>query len=159
MSKVRIAVLFVVNFLAGAATTTMSSPAGPQVEQWELVARVCGKLEHTQQVPDKNNFGRYLNKNSPIKDAKLVLYEAPNNSVCCSNVPVAGEMTTNKSGAFEFKGLKNGYYWLVARVDSRDYHMSIRIGQLKDKQPVCSQMFFDIDESGEFALHFRAPGR
>ena len=59
----------------------------------------------------------------------------------------------------EFKGLTKGYYWLVARVELQDYQMSIRIGQLKDRQPVCSQLSYDIDEFGEFVLRVRVPGR
>jgi hypothetical protein len=55
--------------------------------------------------------------------------------------------------------LSKGYYWLVARVELQNYQMSIRIGQLKDKQPVCSQLSYDIDEFGEFVLRVHLPGR
>jgi hypothetical protein len=155
MSKIRIALVFV--FTSISMTLASSSP--PQVDEWELVAKLCGKLEHTQQIPPKRFPGEYSEKNDPIQNAKLVAYEAPNNSVCCSKARVAGEAITNKSGYFEFKGLTNGYYWLVARVEEREYQMSIRIAQLKDKQPVCSQMSFTIDAAGKIALRIRAPGR
>ena len=155
MSKIRTAVIFVLTF----ASMSMALPPRLEVEEWELVSKLCGKLEHTQLAPDKNKPSQYFAKNVPIQDAKLIVYEAPSNTVCCSSVPVAGEMATSKTGSFEFKGLKNGYYWLVAHVDNREYRMSIRIGQLKDRQPVCSEMFFNIDDSGKFTLQFRAPGR
>ena len=155
MLKVRTVLIYVL----ASASMTLSSSAQPQDDTWELVAKLCGRLQHTERVPHKSLPGQFSQKISPIKDAKLIAYEAPSNSVCCSNVRVAGEVTTNKTGNFEFKGLTKGYYWLVARVDNREYRMSIRIGQLKDKQPVCSQMSFEIDASGEFELHFRAPGR
>jgi hypothetical protein len=155
MLKIRTGLIIVL----ASASMILASPVQPQAENWELVSKLCGRLEHIDRTPDKKNPIQYSMKNRPIKNAKLVAYEAPNNTTCCSNVPVAGETTTNETGAFEFKGLANGYYWLVAHVDSRDYRMSIRIGQLKDKQPVCSQMSFEIDASGEFALHFRVPGR
>jgi hypothetical protein len=155
MLKMRAILIFVL----ASASVTLSSSAHPQVETWELVAKLCGRLQHSNRIPHKNIPGQFSEKISPIKDAKLVAYEAPSNSVCCSNTRVAGEATTNKNGNFEFKGLTKGYYWLVARADDREYRMSIRIGQLQDKQPVCSEMSFEIDASGEFALHFRAPGR
>src|SRR5262245_43774346 len=135
MSRFQTAVIFIlVSF-----SMSLALQARPQVETWELVAKLCGNLEQTGFVPDKNRPSQYSEKRIPIQNSKLTLYEAPNNSVCCSNVPVAGETTTSKNGSFEFKGLKNGYYWLVARFENREYRMSIRIGKLKDKQPVCSE--------------------
>ena len=123
------------------------------------MAKLCGRLERTDRIPDKKVPGLYAEKNTPIKDAKLIAYEARSNAECCSNARVAAETVTNKSGSFEFKTLTKGFYWLATTIDSRDYRMPIRIGQLQDKQPVCSQMSFSIDDSGEIALRVRAPGR
>jgi hypothetical protein len=155
MSRLRIAAIV----LVAAVSSTLASPVRPQFEEWELVAKLCGRLERTDRVPDKVVPGQYSEKNSPIKDAKLVAYEARSNAECCSNAKVAAETVTNKSGSFEFKTLTKGYYWLATTIDKRDYRMSIRIGQLQDRQPVCSQMSFSIDGSGEMALRIRAPGR
>jgi hypothetical protein len=141
------------------ASMTLAAPVPAQFDDEELVAKLCGKLEQIESTPDKSFPGRTSGKYSPIKDATLIAYERHNKAECCTNSLVAAETTTSKSGAFEFKGLPNGYYWLVAKVEKKEYRMTIRVAQLKDKQPVCSQMSFAIDESGEFVLRIRVPGR
>src|SRR5678815_5144872 len=115
MSKLRIAMIV----LMASASWTLASPAQPQFEEWELVAKLCGRLERTDRIPDKAVPGQFAEKNSPIKDVKLVAYEARSNAECCSNAKVAAETVTNKSGSFEFKTLTKGYYWLAATVDNR----------------------------------------
>jgi hypothetical protein len=141
------------------SSITIATRARPQIDDAELVAKLCGRLEQADSIPGKTLPGRSSLKYHPLKDVKLVAYERHSNSECCATAPVAGETRTDKSGNFEFKGLSNGYYWLVARVELQDYQMSIRIGQLKDKQPVCSQLSYDIDNFGEFGLRIRVPGR
>jgi hypothetical protein len=155
MLRIRTALLLVL----AAASMTLAAPVQPQFDEEELVAKLCGRLEQVDSVPDKVLPGRYSEKSHPLKDAKLVAYERHSNSECCAGAPVAAEIRSDKSGNFEFKGLPNGFYWLVARVELQDYRMAIRIGQLKDKQPVCSQMSFVIDAYGDFTLRVRAPGR
>jgi hypothetical protein len=141
------------------SSITIATRARLQIDDAELVAKLCGRLEQADSIPGKTLPGRSSLKYHPLKDVKLVAYERHSNSECCATAPVAGETRTDKSGNFEFKGLSNGYYWLVARVELQDYQMSIRIGQLKDKQPVCSQLSYDIDNFGEFGLRIRVPGR
>jgi hypothetical protein len=141
-----------------ASSMTLASPVHPQIDDAELVAKLCGRLEQADSVPNKNLPGRSSLKYHPLNDVKLVAYERHSNSDCCANAPVAGETRTDKLGNFEFKGLSKGYYWLVARVELQDYRMSVRIAQLKDKQPVCSQLSYDIDEYGEFNLRVHVPG-
>jgi hypothetical protein len=145
-------------FLA-ATGLTAAAPAKPQFADWELVAKLCGKLEQIDRIPDKTLPDVYSSKNRPVKDATLIAYEGRTTVECCANSKVAGETKSNKSGDFEFKGLTKGYYWLVTTIDRQEYRMAIRIGQLQDKQPVCSQMSFALDPSGEFVLRIRAPGR
>ena len=145
--------------ILAAAGLTAASPATPQFGEWELMEKLCGRLEQIDRVPDKTLPGMYSDKSRPVKDARLVAYEGRSNGECCDNSRVAGETKSNKSGNFEFKGLTKGYYWLVTTVDRQEYRMPIRIGKLQDKQPVCSQMAFAIDATGEFVLRIRAPGR
>jgi len=155
ISKMRVALITVL----AASSMSLATPVHPQIDDAELVAKLCGRLEQADSIPDKNLPGRSSLKYHPLKDVKLVVYERHSNSECCTGAAVAGETRTDKSGNFEFKELSKGYYWLVARVELHDYQMSIRIGQLKDKQPVCSQLSYDIDEFGEFVLRVRVPGR
>ena len=140
------------------SSMTLAAPLHAQIDDAELVAKLCGKLEMADTVPNKSLPGNSALRFHPLKDVKLVAYERHSNSECCETAPVAGETITDKSGSFEFKGLSKGYYWLVARVALKEYRMSIRIGQLKDKQPVCSQLSYDIDEYGEFSLRVHLPG-
>jgi hypothetical protein len=158
MFRIRAAVITILA-ASSMILTTLAAPVHPQIDDAELVAKLCGKLEQVDSIPNKTLPGNYGSKYRPLKDVKLVAYERHSNGECCANAPVAGETTTDKSGNFEFKGLSKGYYWLVARVELQNYQMSIRIGQLKDKQPVCSQLSYDIDEFGEFVLRVHLPGR
>jgi len=155
MLKIRTVLVLIL----ASASLTLASPARPQFDETELVAKLCGRLEQIDSTPDKLIPGKYSEKARPLKDVKLVAYKRQSNSECCATAPVAGEIRSDKSGNFEFKGLGNGYYWLVARVELQDYQMAIRIGQLKDKQPVCSQLSFVIDPYGDFVLRNRVPGR
>jgi hypothetical protein len=145
--------------ILSAAGLTAAAPPEPQFGDWELVAKLCGRLEQIDRVPDKSVPGAYSDKSRPVKETRLVAYEGRSNAECCANSKVAGETKSNKSGNFEFKGLTKGYYWLVTMIDRQEYHMPIRIGQLLDKQPVCSQMSFAVTPTGEFVLRVRAPGR
>jgi hypothetical protein len=145
--------------LLAVSSMALAAAVHPQIDDAELVAKLCGKLEMAGSVASKNLPGNSSLRFQPLKDVKLVAYERHPNSECCANAPVAAEITTDKTGYFEFKGLNKGYYWLVAKVETKEYQMSIRIGQLKDRQPVCSQLSYDIDEFGEFSLRVHLPGK
>ena len=155
MLKMRAALIAVLS----AATLTVAAPVQPQSYEWELVARICGKLEHIDRIPDKRIPGKYSEKHLPVKDAKLLVYEGFSNSPCCKTVPVFAEARSSKSGTFEFKGLPTGNYFLVANVDTKEYRMAIRVQKTNDRQPVCSQTSFIIEESGEFVLRFGVVNR
>ena len=155
MPKMRYALIAVL----AAVTFTIAAPVHPQFDDAELVARLCGKLERVDRIPDKRIPGKYTEKYFPFKDTKLVAYERTRNVTCCKTATVAAETRSGKSGDFEFKGLPTGDYWLVANVDPQEYRMAIRVQKLKDKQPVCSQMSFAIGESGDFSLRFSGLAR
>ena len=142
-----------------AASLTPATPVRQESDNAETVARLCGRLEHTERIPDKINPIKYSEKNTPIKDAKLLAYERRDNAACCKTSSVIAETTTSKSGAFEFKGLPSGNYWFVAMVDQQQYTIPVVIQQTRDKQPVCSELSFAIQDSGKFVLRVRAPGR
>ena len=142
-----------------AATSAFAGPAVQEADEWELVAKLCGKLELVERVLDKKNPITYVEKRSPITDAKLLAYERRDTSPCCRNAEVAAETAPNKSGAFEFKNLPYGNYWFVAVVNKQQYVIPILVKKTQEKLAVCSQLFFAIEDSGKFSLRVRAPGR
>lgn len=142
-----------------AATWALAGPAAQESDEWELVAKLCGKLEYVDHVPDKTNPIRYLEKRRPVADAKLVAYERVGNSICCRNAQVIAETKPDKSGSFEFKGLPYGNYWFAAVVDQKQYVIPVLVKRTQEKLAVCSQMSFAIEDTGKFALRIRAPGR
>ena len=142
-----------------AASWTLAAPAPQESDEWELVAKLCGKLEYVDHVPDKNNPILYLEKRRPIADAKLLAYERSGNSPCCRNSQVIAETKPNKSGEFEFKGLPYGNYWFVAVVDQKQHTIPVLVRRTQEKLAVCSQMSFAVEDTGKFALRIRAPGR
>ena len=150
---VRIRIVLIV--LLAAATCTLATPVRSQSYDFELVAKLCGKLEQIDRTPDKRIPGKYSTKYLPVKNARLMAYERNRGTTCCKTAKLVGEIRSSSSGTFEFKGLQTGDYWLVAAVEQQEYQMAVRVQQLRDKQPVCKQMSFAIGESGEFQLRFR----
>jgi len=142
-----------------AASSASAGPAVQEADEWELVAKLCGKLELVEHVADKKNPIIHAEKRSPITEAKLLAYERRDNSSCCRNAEVAAETTPNKSGSFEFKNLPYGNYWFVAVVNQQQYVIPVLVKRTQEKLAVCSQLSFAIDDSGKFSMRVRAPGR
>jgi len=142
-----------------AASSALAGPVGQEADEWELVARLCGKLEIVEHVADKKSPITYVEKRSPITDARLLAYERRDNSPCCGNASVAAETAPNKSGTFEFKNLPYGNYWFVAVVNQKQYVIPILVKRTQEKLAVCSQLSFALEENGKLSLRVRAPGR
>jgi hypothetical protein len=142
-----------------AATLPLAAFAQKDSDDFELVARLCGKLERVERIPGKIVPEVYTEKRQPLGDTKLRAYERGYNSNCCDKAPVVAETTSGKSGAFDFKALPLGRYWLAVTVDNRDYKLPVLIQQTKDKQPVCSEMTYVLDDSGTMTLRVGAPNR
>jgi len=155
MLKIKVALIFVLT----AASLTLAAPVQLDSDEWELVAKLCGKLERIDRSQDKSKPTKISERSRPIKDARLLAYARRGNSPCCNATPVIAETRPNKSGTFEFKGLPLGDYWFVAIVDQKQYMIPIVVIHTPEKQPVCSQMSFAIEDSGKFDLRVRAPGR
>ena len=150
MLKINTALIFVLT----AASLALAAPAVQESYDWELVAKLCGQLVHVDRIPDKISPIKYLEKYRPIGDAKLLTYERRGNFPCCT-VPVIAETKSNKSGSFEFKGLPLGNYWFVAIVDQQQYAIPVIVKHTQEKLPVCSEMYFAIEDSGKFVLRVR----
>jgi hypothetical protein len=153
--KIKTALIFVLT----AASLTFAAPGAQESDEWELVAKLCGRLEHVDHLPDKKNPILYLEKHSPIAAANLLAYERSGNSTCCRNTPVIAETKPDKSGNFEFKGLPFGSYWFVVLVDQKQYMLPVLVKKTEEKLAVCSEMSFAIEDTGKFSLRVRAPGR
>jgi hypothetical protein len=113
------------------------------------VAHVCGRLFRLKQVPVKNTGNSFRDKRQAIPHATLMVYVAQQRSECCSGSPVE-KTQSGRRGQFRFKHLKASLLWLVARVDDRDYKMLIRIDSKKNTDDECSDLEYDIDDSGSF---------
>jgi hypothetical protein len=100
-------------FLAG----LLSLPASNADEkvQWQDVDQLCGQLQleapekKTIIVDGKREFRLYT---AYLQDATITLYPATYaEKRCCATVPAATAQS-RKYGAFEFKAVQPGYYWL-----------------------------------------------
>jgi hypothetical protein len=76
-----------------AASSVFAAPVPQEADEWELVAKLCGKLELVEHVADKKNPITFVEKRSPVTDARLLAYERRDNSPCCGNASVAAETT------------------------------------------------------------------
>ncbi|HXY51475.1 MAG TPA: hypothetical protein VEI01_18650 [Terriglobales bacterium] len=83
--------------------------------QWLDVDQLCGQLQ--LETPEKKTIivdGKTESRlyTAYLGDATITLYPATSaENECCATSPIA-TVRSRKYGAFEFKGVQPGYYWL-----------------------------------------------
>jgi hypothetical protein len=100
-------------FIAG----SLSIPASNADEkvQWQDIDQLCGQLQF--ETPQKKTIivgGKSESRlyTAYLQDASVALYPATSaEKECCAATPIATAQS-RKYGAFEFKGVGPGYYWL-----------------------------------------------
>ena len=141
--------------IIAATSLAQAAPGQKKADDWDVVPKLCGKLQHIERIPDKTIPNAYSEKSRPLKNINLRAYERRNDSDCCKTVPIVAETASNRTGAFDFKRLPAGMYWLVATIENREYKTPVRIQQTKNNQPLCSDLSYAIEDSGEFTLRVR----
>jgi hypothetical protein len=86
---------------------------------------LCGKLVRSEDIPEKGSANVYNEKTKPIKRATLRLYVGNKGMACCEGQQLLAETASRRDGSFQFKQAAPGDYWLVVRVEGKDYNLAI----------------------------------
>jgi hypothetical protein len=116
------------------------------------VERLCGKLEHVQNLPVKGTSNTFRTKERPLSRVVVSLYPAVENGQCCEKTPAIATVETGRCGSFEFKSkqLPDGLYWLQVEPNGRKYQMLIRYAPNRPSDESCSRTVWEVNDSGDF---------
>jgi len=119
-------------------------------EQEYAVERLCGKLERVWFIPIKGSANSFEQKTKSLNNIPLRLYRRAENISCCEGLPIVTKTETGHRGQFKLKGVAPGLYWFVAVAEGREYKLRIRYEPAKGSDILCSDLFFQITDSGAF---------
>jgi hypothetical protein len=97
----------------------------PDTRKWNTVETLCGKLIRSEDIPEKGSANTYNEKTKPVKRAILRLYLRNEEMACCERQQPLAETTSGRDGGFQFKKAAPGDYWIVAKVEGKDYNLAI----------------------------------
>ena len=114
--------------------------------------RLCGELSFVTPVS-----GQGMNP-EPLNNVTLALYPWEDGIACCRNSHPFFTTTTGREGAFEFKNIDRGRYWLVVRHRKKAFQLAIAFvpESRTPASPACWQQLFDIDAKGHFTTGVRS---
>jgi len=115
-------------------------------------ARLCGKLQHSEQVPVKNAKNTFEDRVRDLPHVTVRLYSAQQDRECCDGMPLTAQTVTGHWGAFRFdtKNLMSGFYWLVIQTNGREYKMHVQYDPRLKSGDLCSETFWELNDAGRF---------
>jgi hypothetical protein len=90
-----------------------------------------------------------------LKNVKLELYPWEEGIACCRNSHPFFKAITDKEGAFGFKDVDSGRYWLVVRYQNKSYRLAIALNADGPGNTACGYQLFEIDAKGHFTIGIR----
>jgi hypothetical protein len=128
-----------------AAVITTSAESLPKFVNLD---RLCGELSFVTPVSGGGM------DSEPLNNVRLDLYPWEEGIVCCRNSHPFFKTVTGKEGAFEFKNVAPGRYWLVVRHQRKRFQLAIVFdpGSRTPASAACWQQIFDIDTKGHFTM-------
>jgi hypothetical protein len=133
---------------AGSLVVAMLLMASAQSKKPATVDRLCGRVEHVQDIPDRKKPNNYSNKREGLKNLVLELYEWRDGAPCCTNLTRVDTRKSGKGGRFDFEPQKPGPYWLVTNWNERDCKLAIVLEPQKTSSTVCSEQGLQVDGEG-----------
>jgi hypothetical protein len=131
---------------AGSLAQKSTEPPLPRVE------RLCGKLQHVRDIPEKKNSRTLIQKTTNLSSAVVSLYPFDEKGNCCEMISALEKTITGRWGSFHLKenGLARGTYWLVAEAGGRQYKMLIQFVPQRNSIKPCSEIYWQVTDEGQF---------
>ena len=135
---------------------------------WLLTAVVAASAQLSSKVPNFDQLCGELSFVTPVsgggmdsealKNVKMELYLREVGIVCCRNSNPFFKTITGKEGAFEFKNVDPGRYWLAVHYHGKMFQMPIVFDPQSRTaaSPACWQQVFHIDAKGHFTTGVRS---
>jgi hypothetical protein len=124
--------------LNGAASQT------GDIRKWNTVEILCGKLIRSEEIPIKGAPNSFSDKSKPIKNSILRLYLRNEETECCEGQQPVAETVSGREGSFQFKKAAPGAYWIVARVEGKDYKLAITYTPDNKSDTKCSDILYAL---------------
>jgi hypothetical protein len=134
------------------ATASPAPQQSPHAQRPRTIERLCGKLVKSDYLAARGNGHASERKTHPLRKVILQLYPRQSNSECCDGLLVVAQAKTGRWGDFKIKHAMAGDYWLVARVEAREYKVPILYHPTKGGGPLCSSFTWEVWDTGEFGL-------
>lgn len=140
-------------FLFLALLGISSPPQKVDLEKWNTVDRMCGKLEHVEKIRARGGTEAVKEKSEPIKKADIRLYQREKGSACCDAALPVAKTTSSKRGEFSFSAVIPDSYWLVVRVGGQDFALALSYAPNgKNKlEASCTELLYEVG-NGELQL-------
>ena len=119
--------------------------------KWNTVELLCGKLIQVTEVPVKDTSNSFTEKQKPIKNANLRLYQLDKNAPCCTSESLTAETISRKDGSFDFKNIVLGPYWIVIHAGGTDYKLALSYAPNNKNGDKCPDQLYEI-KNGELQL-------
>ena len=114
------------------------------IRKWHTVDLACGKLIRSEEIPLKGAANSSTEKTKPIKNGILRLYLRDEETACCEGQQPVAETVSGRDGNFHFKKTVPGAYWIVARVEGKDYKLAITYAPDSKSDAKCSDIFYAL---------------
>jgi hypothetical protein len=105
---------------------------------------LCGKLIRSEEIPIKGARNSFSDKSKPVKSSPLRLYLRNEETACCQVLQPVAETVSGREGSFQFKKAVPGDYWIVARVEGKDYILAITYTLDSMSDTKCSDILYDL---------------
>jgi len=124
----------------------------PSSAQPPILERLCGKLEHAQDLPVKGEPTTIVTKYQNLRHAPVSLYPAVENGQWSDGATPIVTATTGHWGSFQLKTkqLPGGLYWLQVEPDGRKYRMLVRYAPKRFPDQLCTQTVWEVNDAGGF---------
>jgi hypothetical protein len=138
-------------FLAAMTLVALPRQLG-DVDHAPTFDRLCGKLVRSEPMPLKGRFTTTSVQQTGLSKTELLLYKRKQDSICCEHMQPVSKTMSADGGFFEFKKIATDSYWVVVRVDGRDYKMPVKYEASASPSTRCTDFVFEIQNSGTFEL-------
>jgi hypothetical protein len=136
-----------------AAIAGQSSGPADRVDSWHTVQRMCGRMSQRKHAPSKRSSDPEQDSVKALRNISVELYIRQGDASCCAGLVLAGKVLTDKDGAFSFKKVSAGTYWIAFDLNGHPYSYPLRYEPAKHADPDCDMFSLELDEDREPPLN------